>query len=349
MPDCHIGYGMPIGGVIACEHAVIPNAVGVDIGCGMVAVRTDCPAARLDEAAVRHILAGVKAAVPMGEGHAHRTPQTWDGFERYGRPAWTDARTWDLARCNLGTLGGGNHFLEIQVGDDGFVWLMIHSGSRNFGLKVAERHHRIAQQIRFATPSADLAWLPADSPEGQAYLRDMAFALDYARENRARLMAAFRKQVARVLDGVGFVREINIHHNYAAREEHFGRSAWVHRKGATSARAGEAGIIPGSMGTPSYIVEGLGNAASFCSCSHGAGRRLGRRQACRTLTREECDRAMRGVVFDGWKPARGRGQKGLLDLEEAPPAYKDIEAVIRAQLDLVRPVAKLCPRGVLKG
>ena len=349
MPDCHVGYGMPIGGVIACDGGVIPNAVGVDIGCGMVAVQTDCPAESLTQAAVRHILDAVKLTVPMGEGRAHRTPQKWDGFERYGKPGWVDAHTWELARCNLGTLGGGNHFLEIQSGSDGFVWLMIHSGSRNFGLKVAEHHHRIAQTLNLETSSADLAWLPVDSREGETYIREMNFALDYARENRARLMAAFRKQVASVLPRVNFVQEINIHHNYAARETHFGREVWVHRKGATSARAGETGIIPGSMGTVSYIVKGLGNAESFASCSHGAGRRMGRKQACRTLTKEECDRAMRGIVFDGWQPARGHGMKGLFDLEEAPPAYKDIEEVISAQLDLIEPLVKLRPLGVLKG
>jgi len=349
MPDCHIGCGMPIGGVIACEEAVIPNAVGVDIGCGMVAVQTDYAADALKDTTVRRILDDVKRTVPMGEGHAHRAPQQWAGFKKYGRPDWTDAHTWDLALRNLGTLGGGNHFLEIQSGDDNLVWLMIHSGSRNYGLKVAEYHHRVAQKLNFETSSADLAWLPVESKEGQAYIREMNFALDYARENRARMMAAFCEQVAHVLPGVEFTREINIHHNYAGRENHFGREVWVHRKGATSARAGETGIIPGSMGTPSYIVKGLGLADSFDSCSHGAGRRLGRRQACRTLTKEECDRAMRGVVFDGWKPARGRKQKGLLDLEEAPPAYKDIEMVIKAQLDLIEPLVKLRPLGVLKG
>jgi len=349
MPDCHVGYGMPIGGVIACEGAVIPNAVGVDIGCGMVAVQTDYPADALEKPALRLLLDGVKLAVPMGEGHAHHAPQKWDGFEQYGRPGWVDAHTWELAQRNLGTLGGGNHFLEVQSGDDGFVWLMIHSGSRNFGLKVAEHHHRIAQSLDLETSSADLAWLPADGKEGQTYIREMNFALDYARENRVRLMAAFRKQVANALAGVNFVQEINIHHNYAARETHFGRDVWVHRKGATSARAGETGIIPGSMGTTSYIVKGLGAADSFASCSHGAGRRMGRKQACRTLTKAECDRAMRGVVFDGWQPAHGRGLKGLLDLEEAPPAYKNIKEVIEAQLDLIEPLVTLRPRGVRKG
>jgi tRNA-splicing ligase RtcB len=349
MADCHVGYGMPIGGVIACDSAVIPNAVGVDIGCGMGAVQTDCPADALEKTAVRRILDSVKHLVPVGEGHAHHLAQKWAGFEQYHRPGWVDAHTWELAQYSLGTLGGGNHFLEIQSGDDGFVWLMLHSGSRNLGFKTAEHHHLIAQELNLETSSADLAWLPVQSEEGQAYIREMNFALDYARENRARMMTAFKGQAAMVLPGVKFVQEINIHHNYAAPETHFGREVWVHRKGATSARSGELGIIPGSMGTLSYIVKGLGNAESFTSCSHGAGRRLGRREACRMLTKEECDSSMRGVVFDGWKPAHGRKQKGLLDLEEAPPAYKDIEEVIAAQRDLIDPLVKLRPLGVLKG
>lgn len=349
MPDCHIGYGMPIGGVIACDGAVIPNAVGVDIGCGMGAVQTDYQADALNETDVRRILDSVKHLVPLGEGHSHHLPQKWEGFARHGRPGWIDAHTWELAQCNLGTLGGGNHFLEIQAGDDGFVWLMIHSGSRNFGYRIAEYHHRIAQELNLETSSFDLAWLPVESEEGQTYIREMNFALDYARENRARMMAAFKAKVATVLPEINFVQEINIHHNYAASETHYGREVWVHRKGATSARPGELGIIPGSMGTLSFIVKGRGNTESYASCSHGAGRRLGRREACRLLTKEECDSSMRGVVFDGWKPAHGRKQKGLLDLEEAPPAYKDIEEVIAAQSDLIEPLVKLRPRGVLKG
>jgi len=362
MPDCHVGYGMPIGGVIACQEAVIPNAVGVDIGCGMGAAQTDIPADALTPELVRQILHSVKRSVPVGEGHAHGARQQWDALDaRDGhRPGGVDAHGWDLAYCNLGTLGGGNHFIELQQGDDGFVWLMIHSGSRNLGYRIAEHYHQLAlrlnEQHGIALPDRQLAFLRADSAEGQAYLRDMGFALDYARENRRRIMAAFRCEVAHVVPGVQFRREVNIHHNYAAPERHLGQEVWVHRKGATSAKAGETGIIPGSMGTPSYIVEGLGNPESFMSCSHGAGRVMGRQEACRSLSKEACDRAMAGIVFDGWKPLKGKfghgkakAGAGLYDLEEAPLAYKDIEAVIAAQQDLVKVLVRLKPLGVVKG
>lgn len=358
MPDCHVGFGMPIGGVLACEEAVIPNAVGVDIGCGMGAVQTDVPAAEVAGETIRAILNDARRAIPAGEGHAHRTPQSWEGFERFdARPPWRDDRAWDLALRNLGTLGGGNHFLELQAGDDGRLWLMLHSGSRNLGLRIAEHYHRLAQRLnersRAELPSRDLAYLPAESAEGRDYLRDMRFALEYARENRRRMMERLKEAVAARLPGARFEREVNIHHNYAARERHFGREVWVHRKGATSARAGETGIIPGSMGTASYIVRGLGNPESFESCSHGAGRVLGRMQACRQLTREQCDEAMRGIVFDGWRRIGGGGRHreraGQWDLEEAPAAYKDIEGVMAAQADLVEPLVRLRPLGVMKG
>ncbi len=360
MPDCHVGYGMPIGGVIACDNAVIPNAVGVDIGCGMGAVRTDFPVEAVTPEQVKQILHGVKRGVPTGEGHSHGARQAWDGLAaRDGdRPGGVDGHAWNLAYCSLGTLGGGNHFIELQRGDDGVVWLMIHSGSRNLGYRIAEYYHKLAlllnTQGHASLPDPQLAFLPADSAEGQAYIRDMTFALEYARENRRRIMEVFKHEATHALKDVAFTREVNIHHNYAALETHFGQNVWIHRKGATSAKPGETGIIPGSMGTPSYIVTGLGNPESFMSCSHGAGRKMGRQEACRRLSKDDCDRAMQGIVFDGWKAARnkfGRGpaKGGLYDLEEAPGAYKDIEEVMAAELDLVTPEVKLRPLGVVKG
>ncbi|MEN8253974.1 MAG: RtcB family protein [Verrucomicrobiota bacterium] len=347
MPDCHVGYGMPIGGVAACEDAVIPNAVGVDIGCGMCAVQTDFPVAKLSRGQISKCLEEVKRRVPLGEGHCHKQPQRW---ERFGElPDWLDGRARELAFKNLGSLGGGNHFIEIQAGDDGNVWLMLHSGSRNLGYRIAEHHHRIA--LKKTPQLGDLAFFETESEAGQAYIREMSLALDYALENRTRMMSVFKEVVSHTFKGMGMMREINIHHNYAALEEHFGESVWVHRKGATSAKEGEMGIIPGSMGTPSFIVRGKGNAESFASCSHGAGRTMGRMAASRTLSREECDKAMEGIVFSGWHAMRGRGRKGagMLDLGEAPQAYKDIDQVIEAELDLIEPVVKLLPLGVLKG
>ena len=364
MPDCHVGYGMPIGGVIACDGAVIPNAVGVDIGCGMVAVETDVPATRLPgRSGIRNMLGAVKERVPVGEGHAHRKPQGWSGFDSYldsvsgKRPAWCNDRGWDLDTRNIGTLGGGNHFIELQRSDDGMVWLMIHSGSRNLGYRVAAHYHKLAQDVNAqegtSLPSRDLAFLATDSEAGRDYIRDMGFALTYALENRRRMMACFKEAISDAVHGVSFLREVNIHHNFAACEEVDGRQLWVHRKGATSAKAGEPGIIPGSMGTASYIVEGLGNSESFNSCSHGAGRVMGRKEACRRLSVAECDKAMGDVVFDRWGQVRARrgkrqGEK-LWDLAEAPLAYKDIEMVIDAERDLVTPTVRLTPIGVVKG
>ncbi|MGD9873628.1 MAG: RtcB family protein [Kiritimatiellia bacterium] len=354
MPDCHPGYGMPIGGVIACPEHVIPNAVGVDIGCGMGAIQTDCEAAKVTKETVRKIMESIKRMVPLGEGRGHRSPQSWDkldDFEPSGN--WMDNRARELAYRNLGTLGGGNHFIELQAGDDGFLWMMLHSGSRNLGYRIAEWHHGIARSFaadrKIELPAMDLASLPVDSRQGQDYIRDMNFALAYARENRARMMQCFRVAVQEHLSA-NFTREINIHHNYAVQEEHFGRKVWVHRKGATSAREGEWGIIPGSMGTSSCIVRGRGNADSFQSCSHGAGRCLGRNEACRKLDKDACDRAMRGIVFDGWNRMTGRGRKaGEFDLGEAPAAYKDINEVMESQSDLVEIAVRLRPLGVLKG
>ena len=373
MPDCHVGYGMPIGGVIAGKEAVIPNAVGVDIGCGMGAVQTNFAAERLaDKAHIRSILNEIKNMVPVGEGHAHSQPQQWDGFSEYLEqlgtnervlnfndpqlPAWMSKQCWRLAKANLGTLGGGNHFIEMQKDQDGKLWLMLHSGSRNLGHTIASFYHKLARELnakqKIDLPDTHLAFLYSESDEGMAYIRDMNFALKYAMENRKKMMHDFKNAVIDNLKDVDFIQEINIHHNYAALEAHNENQVWIHRKGATSAKANELGIIPGSMGTSSYIVRGLGNPESFESCSHGAGRRLGRMEACRSLTIEECDAAMKDVVFDRWKKANKWGRKNkenLMDLGEAPLAYKNIDEVIQAQLDLIEPLVKLEPLGVIKG
>lgn len=361
MPDCHVGYGMPIGGVIACEDVVIPNAVGVDIGCGMVAVETSVPAELFADISKRRaVMNTVKALVPVGEGVSRLNPAEWDGFEQYvesfkgeKQPQWPSR----LDRCNLGTLGGGNHFLEMQRDEAGMIWLMIHSGSRNLGYRIASLYHgqakKLNQQFHVTLPDSDLAFLPAKSEEGHNYIRDMNFALRYALENRRRMMQGFKQALIEAAGSAWFKQEVNIHHNYASMEEHFGKKVWVHRKGATSAMKGETGIIPGSMGTSSYIVRGLGNADSFMSCSHGAGRKMGRGEASRNLSVEECDRAMNGIAFDRWSKLRSKwkkgGDKGLLDLSEAPLAYKDIDEVIKSELDLIEPVVKLSPLAVVKG
>jgi len=357
MPDCHQGYGMPIGGVIACEDAVIPNAVGVDIGCGMGAVRTDVPVENANKENLRGIITKIKETVPCGEGKAHKKAQGWEGFEKdidaYNDRGWFTEHVRDLAGRNLGTLGVGNHFIEIQAGDDNHVWLMIHSGSRHLGNVVARFYNSLALELNTKwhsdIPNKDLAFFPAESAEGKDYIHDMNFALEYARENRRRIMDRFISAFSSVFNKAGFEDPVNIHHNYAVLENHYGKNVWVHRKGATSARENEVGIIPGSMGTPSYIVEGLGNIESFMSCSHGAGRVMGRMQASRSLTPEECDKAMDGIVYDRWNKVKRGKTKGMYDLGEAPQAYKNIDTVIEAELDLIKPLVKLRPLGVVKG
>ncbi|MBQ3287923.1 MAG: RtcB family protein [Kiritimatiellae bacterium] len=369
MPDAHLGYGMPIGGVIAAEDAVIPAAVGVDIGCGMIATETDIPAERFADMSFRRAFQErLKERIPVGEGVSHNETQDWEGFEEYTENNGVRSDLWPskLDRMNLGTLGGGNHFIELQKttsldgsGDpDGGakVWLMIHSGSRNLGKRIEEHYHRIANRLctRFRVPLADLdlAFLPIAEMDGHNYFTDMLFALRYAQENRRRMMEAMKETVAEFVPEANFVRTIDIHHNYAACEEHFGKKVFVHRKGATSAKLDEIGIIPGSMGTASYIVHGLGNPDSFMSCSHGAGRRMSRVAASTTLTVEECDKAMDGIVCERWHKYRGFGKgkaKGRLDLSEAPQAYKDIEDVIASERDLVEPLVRLVPLASLKG
>lgn len=367
MPDAHQGYGMPIGGVVAAKDAVIPAAVGVDIGCGMIATETDIPAEVFAEMSFRRAFQEkLKERIPVGEGESHKSTQNWEGFEEYTAHNGMRSSLWPskLDRMNLGTLGGGNHFIELQKSTalDGSgdpeggakVWLMIHSGSRNLGKRIEEHYHRIAARMceRFHAPlpDKDLAFLPIEEPTGHDYFTDMLFALRYAKENRRRMMEMMKATLAEFVPSANFVRTIDIHHNYAAFEEHFGEKVCVHRKGATSAKLDEIGIIPGSMGTASYIVRGLGNPDSFMSCSHGAGRRMSRIAASTTLTVEECDKAMDGIVCERWHKYKGFGKaKGRLDLSEAPQAYKDIEDVIASEQDLVEPLVRLVPLASLKG
>lgn len=360
MPDCHMGYGMPIGGVIGCKDAIIPNAVGVDIGCGMGAIETNFSVENIKgKKQIRQILEDVKAKVPLGEGHSHREPQAWEGFIKYKqsikrKPGWLTDKVWDLAKKNLGSLGGGNHFIELQESEDGKLWLMLHSGSRNLGYKIAEYYNREAllynEKKGLKHINKDLAYLPLDYKVSTEYIRDMTFAMEYALENRYRMIKHFKESVSSILHKIDFGKEINIHHNYASLEKHFGKNIWIHRKGATSANKGEVGIIPGSMGTSSYIVEGLGNKDSFHSCSHGAGRKMSRTAASKEFTAALCDKAMGDVVYDQWKISRYKKKgKRTLDLSEAPLAYKDIEEVINSQLDLIKPIVKLNPLGVVKG
>lgn len=363
MPDAHLGFGIPIGAVIASQNAVIPNAVGVDIGCGMNALRTTLPIENaIDKSKLRCLISSIKAQVPVGEGNSRSQGLFWEGFEKWkddmkGQkfPSWFTKDSEELDKKNLGTLGGGNHFIEIQAGSDGYVWIMLHSGSRNLGYRIANTYQNIAlaldERLGLSFPNADLAWLPIGSAEAKSYIRDMEYALTYAAQNRLSMMGYIKKAFNSLYPSCGFEEEINIHHNYAALEMHFGQELWVHRKGAISAMLGQKGIIPGSMGTISYIVEGLGNKNSYKSSSHGAGRKMSRNEAIRILNQADCDKAMKGIVIEDWKYSRLKGPSGkkLPDLSEAPDAYKNIDDVMNAQADLTRILITLKPLAVLKG
>lgn len=342
--NCHMGYGMPIGGVIAVKDAIIPNAVGVDIGCGMIAVQTSLQEIREDE--IKKIIGQLRPLIPTGFTW-HKRDQKWDGFDDVPNIELLKKQI-SKAKKQLGTLGGGNHFAELQKGDDGYIWLMIHSGSRNLGKKTADHFHNIALSLceKWSSnlPDKDLAFLPNCDKHFDEYYDAMNFCLKFAQENRNRMMGHFNDVVMDVTGGHA-VQEINIHHNFAKMENHFGKDVMIHRKGATQAYEDQLGIIPGSMGTNSYIVKGKGNIHSFKSCSHGAGRIMGRMQFNRTHTEEECNKAIEGVVFGRWSKDR----KGNLDLSEAPQAYKDIDVVIANEDDLVDVVVKLKPLGCMKG
>ena len=345
MPDVHPGYGMPIGGVIACDNAVIPNAVGVDIGCGMRAVATDVPVDMITPGQIAAIITDIKRAIPVGYHH-HKDDQRWSGFDDAPGVMVIQAEL-ASARKQLGTLGSGNHFIEIQAGDDGYIWVMIHSGSRNFGLKIADHFNKramnLCNQWHSELPSDDLAFLPTASDSGKTYIVAMQYAMRFAEASRKAMMGAVLRIIAHRVDGKA-VSTLDVHHNFAAIEHHFGKDLWIHRKGAILIRKDDLGIIPGSQGTPSYIVRGLGNADSYHSCSHGAGRTMGRKDFSRTHTLEDCEKEMDGILFDGY----GLDRDGGIDLSEAPSAYKNIDKVIAEEADIVEVVVKLLPLGSVK-
>jgi len=349
MPDAGKGFGMMIGGVMACRDAIIPSAVGYDIGCGMIAAPTKL--SHLDEDELRWIIDEIKRRIPVGFNR-HQEPQEWHGFDSAPNIRVVQSEL-ENARKQLGTLGSGNHFIEIQKGDDGQIWVMIHSGSRHLGHEIASEFMATAEaqcdQWHSKLPPGrkddSLAFLPTGTDAGKIYIQAMDFALKYAQANRDAMMATVQSIFNEHCTSAPFGTAVNIHHNFAALEHHFGEDVWVHRKGATQAREGQTGIIPGSMGTASYLVQGLGNRESFDSCSHGAGRPCSRTAFKNSHTIEECEASMKGIVFGGW----GVDRRGNPDISEAPGAYKDIETVMAAQEDLVRPLLKLTPIGVVKG
>ena len=362
MPDAHTGFGMPIGTALATEGAVVPYAVGVDIGCGMIAVKTSLPA-RLDRAAIRDALHGIFSRVPVGQ--PTKTDRGAGSFGTRQDSAvlreWSAAaieRGWKTGEARqlrersdrqLGTLGGGNHFIELQT-DGANVWLMLHTGSRAFGHAVCTRYHLLALEAcaRSRTPLADkdLAFLRLDTDDGRDYIADMGHALRFAEESRARIERASLEALTAVAGPFEVLWRVDTHHNFAAAERHLGQNVIVHRKGAvlTVDRSGPLDVtIPGSMETGSYIGRGIASALALNTCAHGAGRRFGRRAVRRANEGVDirAEMATRGLVLVAPEHAD--------PLDEAGRAYKDIEDVMARQADLVEPCVKLAPLGTVKG
>lgn len=346
MPDTHEGYGMPIGGVVALDKAVCPNMVGVDIGCQMSAVQTNLTEISTEK--LKEILGILRNTIPVGMKH-QKNPIKHPIFEL---DDWNDTiickQEFQSAQHQLGTLGGGNHFIEIQKGSNGYIFFMVHSGSRNLGKKVADYYNKKAKEIcaewkHDEIIKNDLAILPFKTKEYSDYVKEMQLCIYFASANHTIMVEEIKKAFCKVLDNnVEFNETINTIHNYMALENHYGKNVFVHRKGAVRARENDIVIIPGSQGTSSYICQGLGNEASLCSCSHGSGRTMSRKKAKETLNLQEEQRKL--------------DEKGILhairsqnDLEEASSAYKDIEEVMKNQSDLVKPLVRLEPLAVIKG
>ncbi len=354
MPDCHFGKGATVGSVIPTRKAIIPAAVGVDLGCGMMAAKLNLVANDLPESLV-NVRSLIESKIPVGNGKGgrHKSAPTesqnkWrsivDDFEMIMKKHPKLKPSMNPVR-QIGTLGGGNHFIEICLDEDQSVWIMLHSGSRGIGNKIGTYFISLAkeemQKFHIDLPDKDLAYLPEKSKHFDDYWFSVKWAQEYAYMNRDAMMKnvikALResfKQPIQVIE-----KEINCHHNYVALENHFGENIYITRKGAIRARKGDMGIIPGSMGDRSYIVRGKGNIQSFHSCAHGAGRRMSRSEAKRRITLEEHIKATEGVEC----------RKDLGVIDETPSAYKDIDAVMNAQADLVESVYRLKQVVCVKG
>jgi tRNA-splicing ligase RtcB len=360
MPDVHWGMGATVGSVIPTKAAIVPAAVGVDLGCGMMACRTSLRASDLPDS-LDAMRSRIEAAVPHGRtsGRRRRDTGSWGRPPKVVEQAWAElAPEFDeicdkhpkIAQSNhlphLGTLGTGNHFIEVCLDEEQRVWFMLHSGSRGVGNRIGSYFIRKAKEEmrrwHINLPDENLAYLPEGSQYFDDYVQALSWAQRFARRNRELMMQAVTTAVADMAELPGFdaaEEAVNCHHNYVAREEHYGERVWVTRKGAVRAGAGELGIIPGSMGARSYIVRGKGNPESFCSCSHGAGRRMSRTEARKRFTLEDHREATAGVSC--------RQDEGVID--ETPMAYKDIDAVMRAQRELVDVVHTLRQVVCVKG
>lgn len=338
MPDAHFGYGATVGSVIPTAGAIIPSAVGVDIGCGMIAARMDLTAAQLPDD-LRPLHRGIATAIPAGVGRGH----AFAGGDMPELPSTKDEKWWtpklvEKAQQQFGTLGSGNHFVEVCLDENDDVWLVLHSGSRGVGNQLANIHidgaKALMKRYFIELEDPDLAYLAESTEEFSNYIRDMLWAQDYAMQNRQRMMRLVRDALDRFIGHEVKLHEvINCHHNFTEREHHHGKNLWITRKGAIRARVGDRGVIPGSMGASSFIVSGLGSKASYESCSHGAGRRMSRAQAKRELTVESLNTMMEGKAWNG-SPGERQGNGDVL-LDEHPHAYKDIDEVMERQKDLV--------------
>ena len=354
MPDVHLGKGATVGSVVATRGAICPAAVGVDIGCGMCAVRTDLVASIVKDK-ITAIRLSIERSIPVGpEGNRSITKSVdnwkeWKRFEELSVVGQDKDHREMLRRATsqLGSLGGGNHFIELCTDTNGAVWVMLHSGSRNIGKVVAERHiykaKDLMKQMFIGLPDPELAYFAQGTVEFTNYLSDLEWCQDYAAQNRREMMDRVLKDLSYAVhgepDAIKTDVKVNCHHNYASKENHYGENVIVTRKGAVRARVGDLGIIPGSMGTKSYIVQGLGNPESFHSCSHGAGRRMSRGEAKRKFTLNDLSVQTAGVEC--------RKDEGVLD--EIPGAYKDIDEVMANQNDLVEILHELKQFMCIKG
>ncbi|MEB3177765.1 MAG: RtcB family protein [Nostocaceae cyanobacterium] len=348
MPDVHLGKGALVGSVIATKQAIIPAAVGVDIGCGMMAMKMPFAAEKL-EGKLKKIRLDIEAAIPTGfndNKDVEKIVTNWQGWRDFNNLHKGVQDLQNKAMKQLGSLGGGNHFIEVCLDTENQVWLMLHSGSRNIGNMLAKYHIDTAKELAKMAgnklPDPDLAHFVAGTPEFTAYWHDLQWSQEYARVNREVMMARFKRIVEKHVTGGKATKpliEVNCHHNYAEKEVHFGEEVFVTRKGAVRAEKEDYGIIPGSMGAKSFIVKGKGCANSFCSCSHGAGRLLSRNKAKNTYTLDDLIKQTQGVEC--------RKDEGVLD--EIPSAYKPIDEVMNNQSDLVEVVATLKQVVCVKG
>jgi len=379
MPDAHAGMMMPIGGVVACDNVVVPNFVGVDIGCGMCAIKTSLHKSDFeDKEKCKKVLHSFSRGIPVGFAHNNDNRVKEIG-NKYGRDdrmidilgrKYGDSTTvnpvGDLTKSvysQIGTLGGGNHFCEVQYDEENCVWIMIHSGSRNIGKLIGDYFNELAIKMNtlWYSNGSNIPFLPVSSPEGENYLYWMNLALKFAYMNRKIMMDEVVRNMSYEFPGFQVITDkvvkdtvdnmVNIHHNFAQLENHFGKNYWIHRKGATMARKGITGIIPGSMGTCSYIVKGLGEEKSMMSCSHGAGRKMGRMEFCRQMKDKyaQIEEELKDVVHSEFGDLDRGKNKGLKDVSESPGAYKDIDEVIKNEIDLIQPIVKLRPLICLKG